>query len=247
MVREQALLSSAVGVVIDPPVTEDCSNVGSGTITFTGDVDDPTLNTIAIGDALVLTFSNCEVDAGLVANGVFDLTIVGFSGDVANFIPPYNVTVDVLLTDFTVSDNLLTFEGDGDMTLTLAGNIDGTLDANISGTALTTTESGVAITLANYLYALSERIFAPFDYTIEMSGELESAALGGSVMFDTLETFTGFGDEFPGTGVLLITGAEGSQCRLTAIDSVNVTVEVDEDGDGVFETSLDETWVDVGV
>ncbi len=241
VVREQALASNAVGVAISPPITEDCDNVGPGTITITGDVADQTLNSIAVGDNLVLTLNNCEVD-GLVANGEFDLSVAAFSGDIDTFIPPYSLTVDVVLTDFTVNNGLLTFEGDGDMRLTLAGNTDGTMEMIASGIALTATESGLTTTLANYLYELTERVFTPFDYSLGMSGELDSSVLGGSVMFDTIETFTGFGEEFPSTGVLLISGAGGSQCRLTTIDSVTVTIEVDADGDGVFETTIDETW-----
>ncbi|MDH3560182.1 MAG: hypothetical protein OEN52_04420 [Gammaproteobacteria bacterium] len=243
VVREQALVNSAVGVAIDPPISGDCDNLNLGTITITGDVADPTLNSIAVGDNVVLTMTNCEMD-GLVANGGFTLTVVAFSDNIDTFIPPYSLTVDVVVTDFTVNDGLSTFSGDGDMTLTLAGNADGTRDMIATGTQLTATEAGFTTVLANYLYELTENVFT-LDYSLDMSGELDSSALGGSVMFNSTTTFAGFGEGYPGAGVLLITGADGSQCRLRTIDAVNVEIDVDADGDGVFETTINDTWANL--
>jgi hypothetical protein len=46
----------------------------------------------------------------------------------------------------------------------------------------------------------------------------------------------------PDSGVLLLTGAGGSKARLTVTGPNTVRIEVDEDGDDNFETTINTTW-----
>jgi hypothetical protein len=43
------------------------------------------------------------------------------------------------------------------------------------------------------------------------------------------------GDEWPESGTLIVTGVNDSKAKLTAMDHVTSTVEVDRDGDGAYE------------
>ena len=85
------------------------------------------------------------------------------------------------------------------------------------------------------------------DYSIDIAGTIDSTILGGSVTFITEQPFVGndfnVSDE-PTEGVLLMTSNfDNSQARLTAQpDGVNVMIEVDADGDGVFEETVMTTW-----
>jgi len=254
VIREQLLASNAVGVVaIDPPIEEPCDNVGLGYILITGNVEDP--NSVNVGDYVVFTMHDCEVD-GMFANGEFALTIAEFSGDIDTFLLPYDLTVDVVLSNFTVTEGTSTFAGDGDMRLRLAGGTnDGIMEMIMSGNSISVSEPGQTMTLSNYRYEITEQLlFEPFDYQIDMRGELDldSPTLNGKVGFDTMcddidscATFTGFADAFPEAGKMLVSGAGGSQCRLEP-DPINpgeVVIEVDADGAGPLEaTTINVPW-----
>ena len=63
-----------------------------------------------------------------------------------------------------------------------------------------------------------------------------------SFRYATPVTFEGFDNGYPHTGELLITG-DSSSARLIALDDVNVRIEIDGDGDGAVDDTIDTTWV----
>ena len=60
-----------------------------------------------------------------------------------------------------------------------------------------------------------------------------------------LITFAGSGENFPGTGHLLVTGADNATLLLRTIDDVNVEIDADYDGDGAVDETLFLTWVEL--
>lgn len=52
----------------------------------------------------------------------------------------------------------------------------------------------------------------------------------------------GASDEWPSVGQMVVTGASGSKARLTAISTTQYTVEVDADGDDVYDPPTTENW-----
>ena len=50
--------------------------------------------------------------------------------------------------------------------------------------------------------------------------------------------FIATGDTFPSSGQLVVTGAANSKARLTALSSTQFQVEVDADGDDIYETTV---------
>ncbi|MHB8764351.1 MAG: hypothetical protein ACYDA8_08460 [Deferrisomatales bacterium] len=53
-------------------------------------------------------------------------------------------------------------------------------------------------------------------------------------------------DDYPSSGVLLVTGAAGTRARLTALTADTCRVEADRDGDGVFDWDLETlAWDDL--
>jgi hypothetical protein len=41
---------------------------------------------------------------------------------------------------------------------------------------------------------------------------------------------------------LIVTGSSNGRARLTVIDSTSCTIDVDADGDGIYEISTSHTW-----
>ena len=52
----------------------------------------------------------------------------------------------------------------------------------------------------------------------------------------------GSADQWPSTGQMTITGASGSKARVTAFSNTQYTLEVDADGDDVYELTTTEDW-----
>lgn len=238
VVRQQQLSSGVVGVVI-PAETVACS--GGGAITISGNVAAPNLDTFSAGDTLSAVFDNCS-ESGSLISGRFDMTInAAFDGT-----PPFNLDVSVTMTGFSVSDPDVNFSSDGDMRLVLTEDGAGNFEAAISGNSLTVSESGDTFTLSSYNYVLTGNDSSG-DYSIDIAGTIDSTIVGGSVTFVTVQPFTGndfIGTGDPTQGVLLMTSNfDSSQSRLTAQpDGINVMIEVDADGDGVFESTVMTTW-----
>jgi hypothetical protein len=236
VVKQQQLSSGVVGVVI-PAITEPCS--GGGTVTISGDVADPTLDTFTAGDTLSAAFDNCS-EAGILASGSLDLIINTIS------VTFDDIDISVIMTGFSVTDAGITFSSDGDMRLALTEDTSGNFGATFSGNSLTVSEGGQTDTLSSYNYVLTGNDLSG-DYSIDISGTINSTILGGSVTFVTVQPFAGndfIGTGDPTEGVLLMTSDfDGSQARLTAQpDGINVMIEVDADGDGVYEGTVMTTW-----
>ena len=51
-----------------------------------------------------------------------------------------------------------------------------------------------------------------------------------------------YSDQFPSSGQIIITGASGSKARQTAISNTQYSLEVDADGDDIYETVTTENW-----
>ena len=238
VVRQQQLSSGVVGVVI-PAETVPCS--GGGTITISGNVADPNLDTFSAGDTLSIVFDNCS-EAGSLISGSFEMTInAPFDGT-----PPFNLDVSVRMTGFSVTDPEINLSSDGDMRLVLTEDGAGNFGATFSGNSLTVNEGGETVTLSNYNYVLTGNDLSG-DYSVDIAGTIDSTILGGPVTFVTEQPFIGndFNDtDEPTEGVLLMTSNfDGSQAKLTAQpDGINVMIEVDADGDGVFEEIVMTTW-----
>jgi hypothetical protein len=245
LVRERVLNSGIAGVVI-PAETIPCSDLfgpdASGSVTISGEVQDPNLDTISIGDSLLMSFNNCTDGFGTLLNGSFDFSIASLSGDPLLLTPPFSVTVAVEVNNFTVVEGGQTFGGDGDMQLTIAENSDATYELGVSGVSLSSSENGTVVTLSDYAYVITGNNVT-FEYQLSIDGTLDSTEIGGSVTFETLETFVGIGEGNPNTGILRVTGANNSTCQLTAQpDAVNAEILVDADADGTFETTIMTTW-----
>jgi len=238
LARQQQISGGIVGVTVSETV--DCG--GGGTITASGDLADP--NALTPGDTITGVFTNCrEVD--FLISGRMDMTINSISSGFTGF-PPFDIDVSTTLTNLSASDSLNSFTADGDMRVAVSADTVGNVSATYTGNSLTVTDGGDTQTLTSYNYVLTGND-ATGDYSIEASGTINSTILDGSVTFLTVTPFTG--NDFVGTGdptqgqLLMTSNFDDSQARLTAQpDGVNIMIEIDSDGDGIFEETVMSTW-----
>jgi len=125
------------------------------------------------------------------------------------------------------------------------------ISISASGSLLTTTvtsssisvgDGGSTHTLRNYS---SVRTLTSGSFTLDVHGSLTSSDFAGTVTFVTTALLQGMGDDYAFTGQLKITGANGATIKVTALDSMFLRLEIDSNGDGVVDATVDLTWEDL--
>ncbi len=239
--RMLALLAQTGGqvtvAVVIPATPVDCAV--SGSMTVSGDIADPTFTTLTPGDVISATFNSCDDGDGIVVSGTLQLTVQAFSGDFS--VPPYSFTVVTTLTNYAITEAGETVTINGSATLTESTQDDIFFTSTFSGTSLSFAESvGDTGTMINFVNQGTDDLNT-LEYTIDASGTLATVKLGGSVQYTTTTTFRGLGASFPSEGVMVVTGAGNSRETIT-VNTIDVSIAVDENGDGTVDQTIDTTW-----
>lgn len=218
-------------------LVEEVTSCGGGSMTMVwNDADNS--GTTTSGDSFSMTLVDCD-DSGDTISGAIILENLTLSGDPVsgNFVVSMRMTVDSL----TITSGLETSTLDGEVTALLS----------VVGDQLTfmfrlnATFSGGDVSLFAGTSIDSTVNTATGDFTYVANGGLDVSPLG-SVYYRTAVPFTGNGAaDYPSAGSLLIRGGGGSSVRLTALDATQAQLDVDEDGDGTYETEIVTTWVDL--
>jgi hypothetical protein len=239
-VKEVPQLASAeatatlTGAVISQTV--DCFNGGSISFSFDDANNDQQLSN---GESLSFTANNCTED-GMVMNGSVSVSNITVSGDPVTALP-YSMQFSMQVNNFSVTEGAESVALNGGMTLSEASS-DGILfTRSISGNSIQVTEGGVTASLSNFSIAASENENT-LAFTLDLNATVNSSELGGSVTMVTDTVFEGFALDYPSVGQATITGANNTSVTLIALDSVNVRLQIDADGDAVAETIVDTTW-----
>jgi hypothetical protein len=74
------------------------------------------------------------------------------------------------------------------------------------------------------------------------SGTLEGDGFAGAVDFVTVGPLVATGDNSPGTGEVLITGANGATIRATVLDTTTLQLALDFNGDSVVDETQELAW-----
>ena len=229
-------LAAAVSSIPFGPETLPCDV--SGSITVSGNLADPT--TLSAGDVINIDADNCNDGLGETTDGVIGFTVDAISGDFLSAL--YDLTMSLDITNFqvTTAEDVLTTNGDTTVRLNTL-NTPAVL-ASVSGLSLTADSNTQSRTLTNYLTEQTlDAGQTPSPYTMDSSGTLNSSELGGVVDYATEVIFQGFDNDYPSSGELLVSG-DNSSVRLTAIDNVNVQVDIDNNGDDVIDETIVTTW-----
>jgi hypothetical protein len=220
----------ATGVVTDMGI---CTNGGSATVS--GD-----------GATKTLSFSNCRVDEGdgaFTMNGALTTTLISGGGDSI----PFKAVVSVVATDFSIATDGLVTSLNGDMRLDIS--VSSTSETLVvSGSSLITRFTSGAVsytdTLRNYSQSLS---FNGSVVTGSLSATVESTStrLGpnGGTYTVTTPTLIVWNEStgLATAGVVKVVGAAGSQLLMTVAANGTVTIQIDANGDGTFESTTTST------
>lgn len=231
------------GVVAKVPVgpeTVPCDV--SGTMTVSGDIANPL--TLTAGDNFLIEADACDDGTGSVVDGTIDFTVDEFSGDLTTGM--YLLTMTVNLTDFQVAAAGEVVTSNGDSTVSIDTRSLPFVAVSVNGNRLTVDSNMRAATLS--AYEANQTVddgAAGSPYTMIASGTLDTTDLAGIVAYSTPVQFEGSGGGYPFTGELLVSGANNASARLIALDDVNVRIEIDTDGDGNVDATVDTSWAEI--
>lgn len=233
-------LRSAVASIPFGPETLPCQM--SGTITISGDLADPL--TLTAGDWILIDANACDDGLGEVIDGTIDFTVDTFSGDI--FSGLYLLTMDLEVTDFQVTTAEDVILSSGDVTATIDSRTAPSVAAAVTGSSMTTSSNSSTETLSDFGSSQTlDASVSPSPWTLQSSGDLSSSRLEGPVSYSTPVMFEGFDSGNPSAGELLVVAPDGTSARLIAVDDVNVLIEVDTDGDGEPDDSIETTWAEL--
>jgi hypothetical protein len=219
------------------PTTEPCE--AAGQVTLSGTIANP--GSVTAGDTIAALFENCDDNLGFVIDGQLELTVTELQGDILTDV--FLLSLDMELVALTLTEQTESFSADGDFSLTLDSLSFPVTSANVTGSELTLASRGESWTLSQFNHSLEvDATLQPDRKTARASGDLESPALGGRVQYRTILAVSAAGDEDPESGEIRVTGAEDSSVTIVIVDSAQVRLDIDENGDGIIDTSLDTTW-----
>jgi hypothetical protein len=247
--------SGVVGAFIQNTALCDSGNVAISV----NDADNDTVP--STGDTLTITENNCRINgedgAYIITSGTYSLSGLVLEGDpsIAGTSWQFGFSAG-FSDDYTIRIH----DGNDDLTVGLDGGMavdSGSDDNGVSETyKLTIASFSVDARLNDASSASSIKDYAD-EYSVnnstgevseELNGIFTDSDFGGNgrVQIETLDTFTGvLGDQHFSTGKLKVTGADDSSVTLTIVDAANVTLEVDEDGDGATDDTIAMTWTDL--
>jgi len=210
----------------------------SGSMTISGDIADPL--TLTAGDAFSVAATACDDGIGEIVDGLISLTISDFTGDLPS--GRYLLGMNAILDSFQVTTANDVVSRSGDASIALDTTASPFVSASVSGTSMATSSNASTDILNNYSTQQTVNAgLVPAPYTLSSRGTVDSSRLGDVVSFTTPVQFVGDDADFPHTGELLITGSNSS-VRLIALDNVNVRIELDNDGNGSVDVTVETTW-----
>ncbi len=231
---EQAAVAG--GVIISDTVA--CTQGGTAAVEI-NDADDS--GTDSIGDTASIQFSQCREDGDLI-NGGFSFAITALSGSVG-VTADWRIGVQITFDNFSLDDTLelMSVDGTMDMDLVQSGGVTGESDLSIGNLVLG--QAANSWVLQN-MSATAEEDYNSLAYSLSQNGTVDSDQLGERFTVQTLVPLTGvdLSGNAPDAGSLRITAANGSNVTLVAVGGGLVRLEIDSDGNGVAETTIDTSW-----
>ena len=244
--RHSVSIASATRPAATSSSTDPCSVSGSITTTVS---DTDNSQSLSRGDALTLTFNQCQDASDDVVSGVMIFTIgsvtsgqsnVQFSGSLAfeqlsassgtrlaNIQGSVGVAATITSTSFQIALTV------GANALTVTSSATGYLDTIVyePGMQVTVTATDGAVTQSD----------------VTLNGSFTASSIGGRVVVATVLPLRQLGtDAYPSSGQVVVTGASGTHLRVTALSSTSVQLELDANGDGTYERSAVFAWDSIG-
>lgn len=231
----QSGMNTAVGVA--GSTTSACSSGGFRTATL---VNSDSNTALSSGDAMTLSLSNCN-DGKAVGNGTVTITfntVIGTTVGAANskFVMTYEFTNYTRQTSTmtTAISGSITYTNDATSAVTVPTQ---RIESPTFGVRVTYNNATASVGLRDYSYVLEDHTTY---WSEALNGTVVGSGFGDSVPhFVSFATVTPFlttkGVTYSYAGQAIITGANNSKLRFTALSATQVRLEVDADGDGIYE------------
>lgn len=224
-----------------PAQTQACDVAGD--VTVSGEIADPITPTLTAGDFFVIDYNNCDDGFGDVTDGLMRMDIDAFAGDFAN--ESFDLTATLTLESLQIRTGPETVTSDGDVTATIDTTNALSLFTGISGQSMTVDTDASSERMTNFTSSLTVDASQQVPtYMRSSSGTLDSTQLSGVIRYSTPVTFQGLGGDFPNAGEFLVQGAQSS-LRLIAENNINVRIEIDTNGDGAVDETIQTTWAEL--
>ncbi len=212
-----------------------CEGGGTLSINFS---DQNSNSTFDVGETLVLVAVNCvpaTADVTLL-NGTMNITSTSKTGDPTLENSNYSVGATVTMSTFSIRDGAGTISHSGRMEF-LFTDTPTTETATVDIPSFAVTDSDSTDVLTNFTLTVTDNL-ATNQYTMTLSGVVGSF---GTFRVSTPIALQGVGDGDPTVGVLKIEGADSSMTVVPQSDG-HVRLDVDSNGDGVTDTTINTTW-----
>ncbi len=238
LAKQTASLRAETAEVSIGPETQDCQF--GGQMTISAEIQNP--ETLTAGDTFSMTYLECDFGEGMVANGGIGFTVTSFDGDLTA--EDFSMGLNMTITDLSVVELGEEVTFDGDLSMSMSFTATGSV-MTMSGSSLTLSDGVEFFELSEFsTTATIDLSVFPQSFSVESNGFLMSSEFDGEVQFATTVALQGSGEENPGVGEFLITGANDATIRVIPMDGQNVRLELDLDGDGAVDPdgTLDMTW-----
>lgn len=197
------------------------------------------------GDRLAVYFNRCDAGDGTVTSGGLRYVVTDFAGDLAA--AAWFARFELALAGYRVDFAGQSTGVDGTVVFTVDSR-QSPVAVELSGQQLALVRGLVSRTLTDFAVTmLSGGSAGGPASSVAATGTLAGGRLGGQVDFVTvlpLGRATG-GD--PSSGQVEIHGAQGARIRVTILEDAGLTLQVDTDGDGAAEATIDTSWTGLRV
>lgn len=204
------------------------------------------LNQISTGDSITFSFNNCTMeddDGEVTFNGSLSLFVEEVTNGPVEGAFSYRVSFLFNGLTVTVENALLLVDGGFSVQNSSTDGVN--LKSVISGSRYSA--------LAQFGPFAIQRTVSDFeldrnintqtdDYWFSYDAQFSGTGIGGTVYFKTTTDFAGNDDDDPSSGQLEVTSNGDGKITVVALDSNNVQLLVDEDGDGTPEYTINTTW-----
>lgn len=231
-------------------VPADCAN--GGTFVVTANDADNSGNGVTAGDSVSIAFNNC-VTGTQTANGTLGFNVDSMTGPFGSY--PYAGQLTMSFGNLSLTGSGYSLSANGSVTLSTAVNGTNSISESLSAPSFTASASYAGVTRSRSLngYVLVHDR-TPVGASYEDSYEGGGTVTGSNTLASVTVSFitpnaTRFirraGESYPYTGQMTLTGMNNSRLRITAVDNLNVQLEVDADGNGIYEGSNTVPWITV--
>jgi len=221
-----------------PTPPQNCAFGGTTTVTLN---DANNNGAWDIGEAATVVFNRCQDTPNYVLDGTTVLTITG--GAPTSFTATMGMTQ--LAQQATNGRHAMTVNGNLALACTQLSATSMRCTSTASGSvsaAIHTHQFDDTVTLHNGFVEESTYDDTTSHTLTTLRGTIDSAAAGGAVAVTTESEFGSLdSDEYPHDGSVRVTGNRGVM-RVTAMSAAQVKVDLDAEGDGIFESSKIDTW-----